>query len=350
MKNIAACFFLCFCTVCLLAAAQKPTADSLLPVVKQKEFFTDDEPVVLTLTSDFRRLRRKKEKDVFQPADVRFSLAGKPPISAKIELAARGNYRRETCPMPSLFFNCKGREAGGLSGLKKLKMVCGCNTGEYNQNLLLKEYLVYKIYNLLTNMSFRVRLADVTYVDAGNANKAYRQYAFFVEDVDAMARRNDCVEFEKTITTSQAANRRQGTLMHIFQYMIGNLDWSAPNRHNVKLICPKADTLSAPFTVPYDFDFCGLVDAPYAHPQEQFNVQSVKERLYRGFPRMPEEVDAALQPFREKKDGIYACINSFTLLPEAQRKTMTRFLDEFYRTIESKRDVQAIFVEARQNN
>ncbi len=130
-------------------------------------------------------------------------------------------------------------------------------------------------------MSFRVRLLHITYKDNKQKAKSYSQYAFLIEDANDMAERNNCKEFKKAPFSQGPPNRLQMTLVDVFEYMIGNTDWSLANYHNIKLMVPKADSLTRPFVVPYDFDFTGVVDAAYAIPDGQFGNTTVKERVYR---------------------------------------------------------------------
>jgi hypothetical protein len=127
--------------------------------------------------------------------------------------------------------------------------------------------------------------------------------------------------------------------------MIGNTDWSVPAYHNIKLMRPVTDSVSFPYTIPYDFDFSGLVDAPYAIPKEDLGIASVRERLYRGLPRTSDEVQKALSIFREKKQAIKKLLMGFDLLSQRQREEMMDYVEEFYKTIESKRDAEKIFIE-----
>ena len=132
------------------------------------------------------------------------------------------------------------------------------------EQFLLKEYIIYKIYNLLTPMSYRVRLIKMNYEDVNGKKKAMSQYAFFIEDIKAMAKRNKCKEYTKGKVTTEGTNRAQMTLVSVFEYMIGNTDWAVPVNHNIRLIYPKADSTAAPYAIAYDFDFSGLVNADYA--------------------------------------------------------------------------------------
>lgn len=344
MRKLQPFLLLAFFGAIFSATAQQK---QVAPAFDCNRFFLEETPLTFTIISDFKKLKAQKQKGVYMPAFATLRLSATDSLADSIRIYARGEFRREQCQMPSLMVNFKSKKASPFSELKKLKMVCGCSSSEYNERLVLMEYLTYKIYNLLTDMSFRVRLAQMTYKDKNNKTKPYTQYAFFIEDVDDMAKRNNCREYEKS-AAAVYTNRNQTLVMSVFQYMIGNLDWSIPNYHNVKLIQSLEDTTSFPFIVPYDFDFAGIVNAPYAFPNhESFAVERVTDRFYRGLPRTAEEVEAVMQIYQAAKPKMIQLINSFELLPEGDRKTMMKYVEEFYKTISNPKLVEHHFVKGK---
>jgi len=332
---------------CVLLKAQEKATTENHPPFDCKAFFTTDEPLEMTMVSDFKKLKSQKKKGAYQPAYAVLKFSVKDSIADSIRVYARGEFRRMTCNMPSLMVNFKGKKNSTLNDLKKLKMVCGCSSSAYNERLVFLEFLAYKIYNLITELSFRVRLVKMNYVDLHNPAKPYSQYAFFIEDVDDMAARNGCREFEKK-ASALYSDRQQTLMMSVFQYMIGNLDWSIPNYHNVKLIQPVGDTNAAPFIVPYDFDFSGLVNASYAFPNhETFAVEKVTDRFYRGYPRTSEEVETVLHLYKENKAKILALIEGFELLNKIDRQVMVEYIESFYRTINNQKLVEYHFINGK---
>lgn len=330
---------------CFTSTAQLHSSVITKTAFSCKEFFTTDAPLEMTLVSDFKKLRSDKKKGVYQNAKATIYFPERDSISEAVKIYPRGEFRRETCQMPSLMVNFKTADSSRLKGLKKIKLVCGCSSSTYSEELLLMEYLAYKIYNVLTGLSFKVKLVKMTYKDVANKMKPYSQYSFFIEDVDELAKRNQCKEYQNKLTLTQLTSRNQMTTVALFQYMIGNTDWSVPNYHNIKLVQSVTDTASNPYVVPYDFDFAGLVNAPYAIPHDDLGIEKVTDRLYRGFPRTYQEIESALQIFREKKEQINALIMDFDLLKKGQRETMVSYLDDFYSTVNNKRMVQAVFID-----
>jgi hypothetical protein len=321
----------------LIASAQTP--------LNYTRFFEEDKLITMDLSTDLKKLVSEKKAEQYQPAIATCRFPDSSVITEPIRLTARGEFRRTECFVPSIKLDFKNATSPKLSPLRKLKLVLGCGTHTDDERLLLKEFLIYKMYNLLTDKSFRVRLLHINYTDTRGKIKSYTQYGFLIEDVDEMAKRNKCYEVEKQVFITERTDRQQATLVAIFQYMIGNTDWSVPNYHNIKLMRPVTDSFSLPYTVAYDFDFCGLVDAHYAIPKEELAISSVRERLYRGFPRTMEEVQVTLNIFREKREAIKNLVMNFELLGLRYRKEMMDYLDEFYKTIEGTSQVQRIFID-----
>lgn len=215
-------------------------------------------------------------------------------------------------------------------------------TNSDDQNLL-KEFMVYKIYNLITDKSFRVRLLNLNYRDSSGKKKTITDHAFLLEDIKEVAKRNNSTDWTEKKFGGAAIDRRQMETTAIFEYMIGNTDWSVPANHNMKLIHSKSDSTSRPFAVPYDFDYSGLVNAAYAIPDERLGIETVRERLYRGLPRTKEELTEAFDIFNKQKGDFYAAIENFNLLTRATKKEMKDYLDEFFNTINNPSDVKEIF-------
>jgi hypothetical protein len=323
---------------------------SAQPPLKRVRFFEEDKLLQMDLLTDLKKLVADKKVETYQPATVTLHFPDSSVITEPIRLSARGEFRRTECFVPSIKLDFKNTTSPKLTPLGNLKLVGGCGTHSTDERLVLKEFLIYKIYNLLTDKSFRVRLLRINYSDSREKIKSYSQYGFLIEDVDQMAKRNKCHEVEKIVFITERTDRQQMTLVAIFQYMIGNTDWSVPNYHNIKLMRPVTDSFSLPFTIPYDFDFAGLVDASYATPKEELGIKSVTERLYRGFPRTMEELQTTLDIFREKKEAIKNLVMNFELLTLRYRKEMMDYLEGFYKTIENKNTVKRIFItDARQN-
>ena len=311
--------------------------------INRQQFFLDERLIEATLTTDIKKLRTEKKVPVYLPANIIMRFSDTSVISEDIRIQTRGEFRKYSCDIASLMLNFKNTSSPKLSLLKKLKLVGGCRSTGADEELLLKEYLIYKMYNFISNMSFRVRLLHITYRDSRQKMKSYTQYAFVIEDVNDMANRNNCIEIKKIKFIPETTDREQMTKVNLFQYMIGNTDWSIINYHNIKLMAPKNDTLAMPYVVPYDFDYTGVVNAPYAVPDEQFGNKTITERFYRGAPRSTDELKQAIAGFNEKKERIMFYINGFPYLNVKTKKTVIWYLEQFYDILNTKNAIRSVF-------
>ena len=302
----------------------------------------------MTILSDFNTLIKGKfKKDYqhnYQPATITCVFPDSSKITETIEIRPRGHYRREECIMPPLMVNFNTTNTRTLNELGTLKLVWPCGNGQYDEQMILKEFLVYKIYNQLTEKSLRVRLVKIGYRDIKGKIKPHASYAFFMEDIDELAKRNGCKEIHTFRFNTEATNREQATLVTLFEYMIGNADWAIPIYRNIKLIRNRTDSLSKPFVVPYDFDYSGLVSARYAVPPLDLPITSVQQRFYLGFPRTMEELQYTLRIFRNKKNAMDSLILNLQPLEEFHKKQMLKYLEEFFKNTQKEKDIKELFI------
>src|ERR1043166_6966040 len=229
-------------------------------VIDPIKFFESNDVLEARLNMDIPKLVRTSMKPEYLPATFSCKI-GDDSISEEIRVIARGHIRKEICYMPPVKLNFHNSTSPKLYPLNSLKMVCTCFENSNGDQLLLKEYLIYKMYNLITDKSFRVRLLNLSYEDVNPKKKTYLGHAFLIESDKSMAKRNDCVELKNTRSHSEYADRDQMTIFAIFQYMIGNTDFGVSANHNIILIQPAKDSTAKPIVIPYDFDYAGLVDA-----------------------------------------------------------------------------------------
>jgi hypothetical protein len=342
MKNIRPIFFslfLAFTTTVLTAQR----IDSL-------KFFSDDDVIQVTLTTDIKGIQSQKGTPVFVPGTIKMDFTNGTSYNEELTVAPRGNFRREYCKVPPMTLNFRSNPSSKLYSLGTLKLVLGCGMTSTEEELVLKEYTAYKLYNILEDRSFRVRLMKINYVDVRNRVKPFSQYSFVLEDEDDLAARTGLVKKTHGSYLTEATDRNMMTMVAIFQYMIGNTDWAVPNGHNIKLLFDRKNSAALPYVIPYDFDYCGLVDASYAIPSEVIGTEKVTERVYRGFPRTMEELQATLDIYRAKKEAILNQVRNFSLLGERSRRGMVAYLEDFFKMIESRNRVETVFIDNARKN
>lgn len=257
-----------------------------------------------------------------------------------VNLRVRGNFRRasDNCTFPPLYLLLPRMPNTPFARQKKLKLVTHCNDEQY----VLKEYLIYQVFNCLTDLSFGARLAQITYADSAKkgAANAFTRWGILLEDDNDLADRNRAVLYKDRYRAEHCDTLTMATVA-MFEYMIGNTDWSVPFRHNIRLVTDSSH--ARPMPVPYDFDHSGLVEAPYAKPAEQLNLTTVRERLYRG-PIYPRSVlTQTISRFNRAKTALYALYEGETRLNRAYIRQSVTYLDEFYRLLNDPEAVVRVF-------
>ena len=308
--------------------------------------FQSDEPLFLTLSMDIKTVIRDIEEKESHPAEISYTDQEGKEVKLPIKIKLRGNFRKDpvNCDFPPLRLNFSSTSVINtvFAGQDKIKLVTHCRSRKdlYEQNVL-EEYLAYELYNLFTEESYLVRLVHLTYADTEGKIDTLEKMAFLIEPNQQMARRNDC-ELLKVKKIAQERTARQNmNVLSVFQYMIGNTDWSVSAMHNVVFL--KEDPAALPIVVPYDFDWCGLVNAPYAVPAEHLPIESVSTRLYRGYCRPDAELQLVLDEFRQRREEIYHTCKSVPFLEEKDLNKIIKYMDQFFKTIENPKAVEVAF-------
>lgn len=304
--------------------------------------FASHEPIELTLAADFDALRGdRRGEPPERPAVVTL---GSQEATFEVQLRTRGHFRREAanCSYPPLRINFRKKQVEGsvFEGQDKLKIVGSCrpNRDSFEQ-LVLQEYLAYRAYDMVSPTAFRVRLVRITYVDTSGDEEPFTRFAFLIEDDDALAERLGATVFhlpEGTNLPPTALDVTSALTMAVFQYMIGNTDWSDVAAHNVEIL----DLGGIALPVPYDFDFAGIVDAPYSTPDPTLNLRDVRERLYRGWCFGAVQNTMVLDRFRGAREEVLTMYRDFTYLDDSERNRALDYLEAFFDGIETDEKAQ----------
>ena len=309
----------------------------------EKGLFDADEIFEIALKGNTRELLNdRSEKPKYHSITLSYKKSDGSEISIPVEMKTRGHFRKlkENCTYPPLLIKFSPNSIHSSSIFKeqsKLKLVMPCAGDDY----VVREWLAYKIYNLATPQSFRARLVKVKLEDSKNKRSLNPFYCLLLEEEQQMAARNKTtltVQKLKPYQTQQDAFLRTA----VFEYLIGNTDWSVEYLQNIKLI--KAGPSSLPVTVPYDFDHSGIVNAPYAHPAEELLLRSVSERRYRGYCVTDLKIfESTIALYNKLKKDIYDLYTNCTYLDPKSLKTIIKFLDGFYETINNQKAWQKEF-------
>lgn len=296
------------------------------------DFFGSDELLQITLQFDIRDFLKNKSLSEYYDANIAVKIDENDSISQDIRLKSRGKMRLAFCDFPPILLNFKssGDKSGTVQKKGKLKLVTHCKNSSLHETYLLKEYLIYRLYSLVTPYSFKTRLVMINYVDKEKVNKVFTEYGFLIEDEDKMAERHGA-EILKTVVTDQNQLSIADMLRTaVFQYMIGNTDWTIPNQHNIKNMKSIDVNADKVITVPFDFDLSGFVDAYYSAPVVGVPITDVKERYYRGFCTSKEELAPIIEEFGTLKEPFLKTIDNFEYTKSNLKKQMKSYIESFY--------------------
>lgn len=290
-----------------------------------------DAPVALRLEVPMDSLLNKTRYE--QPARAVFTDVNGVEQDWSLKVGVRGKFRRQRCDYPplKLNFSKKDLKAAGLAKWDKYKLVSTCSADPLAKNLVLKEYLAYRAYNLLSPWSFRVQWVEITYVDV-NGNQAPRVEAgFLIEETDEMAARLGGKEIENPVGLPAEAFHPQAEVTQaLVQYLVSNGDWSMPLARNVKVVEMPDGSL---IPVGYDFDFSGWVGAPYASPTSDIGQQSIYQRIYQGYQQPDAVMREVATAFRDHRREVLSLINKFYALSSEERVVVYRFANRFFKEL-----------------
>ena len=312
--------------------------------------FLEDWPLEMDLFLDTRDLCRVEDKSRCQdvPARLSYSFNGQEDQSIQLLVKTRGSWRlrRDICTIPPLFLIFpQGQTEGTLfAGQDVLPLTTHCSSKSgKTDDYVLKEYLAYRIYNLFSEESVRVRLAFIRYRRPNDKKPPKPHYAFLNEHFHAVAARSGAELWETPRLDLALTDPMEMATMELFQYMIGNTDFSSLGQHNMVLLRTSDGRVTA---MPFDFDFSGLVNAKYAGPDPRLPLQSNRQRLYRGFCHPDLDWDELFQRFIDKKVQVFELLDSTPGLTRRAQKSTRKFLNEFYEILDSPKLRQRNIVDA----
>lgn len=306
--------------------------------------FASEALLAVTFTANWGRIRgERSETSPYHAATMTYTGADGKTVTVPLKVKTHGIWRLKNCRLPPLRLNFSNKETKGTAfyDLQKPKMVSVCKDQDNYEQLLLKEMQLYRVYQVVTPVSHRVRLLRVSYADSATGKADVTRYAFVFEDPDEMADRLDGKLTKVKGATAEDYDPDALATAFMFEYFIGNLDFSFNGVHNAETVLKNDGSTALP--VAYDFDFSGAVDAPYASVDPQFRTKRVRDRLFRGYCAILPSFPAAIALFQAKKDQIYALYHDATgslLTPDNVKETL-EYYDNFYDEVKTPRDAEA---------
>jgi hypothetical protein len=348
------------CAAALAAPFTRGTAQGAAAPVKEKKkadrevragsdtaavplLFTSDAPLAVTFTANWDRLRGdKSDTSPYRAATMSYTGDDGKAVTIPMKVKTHGIWRLKHCNLPPLRLNFSNKETkhSAFHDLQKPKMVSVCKDNDTYEQLLLREMQLYRVYQAVTPVSHRVRLLRVSYADSATGKAETTRYAFVFEDPNEMADRlrGKLTKIKGATAGDFDADALATTFM--FEYFIGNLDFSFNGVHNAETVLKSDGSPALP--VAYDFDFSGAVDAPYASVDPQFRTRRVVDRLFRGYCAILPSYPAAISLFQARKDRIYALYHDATgsLLAPGTVKETLEYYDKFYDEVKTPRDAE----------
>lgn len=351
MKNPSVCLFRVLSRVALIISLTTSLAQA--QGAADLPLFNSTDTLQVQIEGPLTTLLRERSDTDYYSGKLRYREADGTDRELSLKFRTRGNFRRrrDTCRFPPVRLNFVKKEVAGteFEGQNILKLVTHCRPGSriYEQ-FSIKEYLAYKILELHTPYSFRTRLLKITWIDTDKKNKVDERYGFVIEHKNEVAARHGGKVAEVVSTSYDVLNAEQASIASIFQYMIGNTDFSMIKGTPGGDCCHNGILLNTEdlgqVAIPYDFDFSGLVDAPYAEPNPRFRIKRVTTRFYRGNCRFTDQVDATVALFLEKRDAVMRLIADQEGMTKSTRSRSRAFIERFYEDLTNPRRVESKFV------
>ena len=327
--------FLCLLPMFSFAQVDDSIPPANLPSIF--DFLVEREVVEITLETELDSILSSKKFN--QYLDGKFSFRDKNNVKKNIpvQIKQRGKYRRRICSFPplKLKFAEKHLRAIGLDvESNNLKVISHCLDDTYkSKENLLREYLAYKLYEFHSEKHFRVHLVKIKYKTPNENRHRFERYAIFLEDENNMANRLGGKVFDTFNCPLNRIKHPDLKVNAVYQFMIGNSDWDPIKVRNIKLV--QKDSLELYDIVPYDFDFSGLVNAPYAKPNPNFKLTSIRDRVMQCKFESEEELEKVVELFLNKKETVLEYCGNFKALPKSSRKDIKEYLNSFYAILEN---------------
>jgi hypothetical protein len=311
--------------------------------------FDSDNYLELRIITDIDTLLQDKiDNSSYHLSRLSYKSSDSTWISLDADIRVRGNFRKqsENCDFPPLKIRIdkKNRMNTIFENNRELKMVTHCqsNIPEYEQYVI-QEYLIYRLYSILSDISYKTRLLKVTYIDKNDPGYTFQKFAFFLEDQDLMEERLNGHFLALQTVNPEDIDWDHYVIISFFQYMIINTDWSLPILHNIDLFSP--DYFKPPIPVPFDFDWSGLINIPYKVPTVAGMQVRIPERIYKGPCLKRKEANKIKQLFQEKKNEISNLYINCPFLDDNYKTETLKNLQIFYQILDDKYIFDSTFME-----
>ena len=326
-------FFVFILLLCFPAYSQKKkkSRKSIFETLQYKDV------VGVIIETDLDSLINYRNRDTYQKGTFSYANEKGKVFNHKIKLRPRGKFRRRICdfPMIKIDFPKKVLKEHGYTKHDDYKLVTHClNNALAAYENIAREFLAYKLYNILSPNSYQVQFLYFTYIDTKEKIDPIQQIGFIIEDTAELEDRVfGEVRKETAGLLQDSFDIEQHDFVALFQNMIGNTDWTAyPIPRNVKAI--KYDDEDKYKLIPFDFDFSGLVSSPYAVPRISLNQRNIRQRIFQGISKDPTILQPTVAHFLSKKKYILRTIKRYKFLSKQSKKDVLNYIESFFENLE----------------
>ncbi|MFC5625268.1 hypothetical protein [Algoriphagus winogradskyi] len=305
---------------------------SFAAIAQQEELLFDSEDILeVSMKFSVKKLRNETNDSTLLDSFLIYTTPAGTQDTLGVGLRVRGNFRRENCFYPPVRMRLNKKEGKGniFDGSRNLKIVFPCATNNNAETFIVKEYLCYQLYEEVSQYTFKTRMIRINFQNEDDKKARTEQFlAFLIEDDDKVAERFDAEVLENKKVAGTFLEDSAAVRHDLFQYMIGNTDWSSLYQHNMKIL--KLDSKTA-IPLAYDFDMTGMVKPPYAQVSSLVDIKDVSQRLYRGFCRDEELMNAIRDEFLSKEQVLLDNIQQLAhLVSDQEVRNMTNYMEEFF--------------------
>ncbi|MBL6668520.1 MAG: hypothetical protein CNC91_03195 [Flavobacteriales bacterium MED-G22] len=296
--------------------------------------FYEIEPLELKLTFSSKEVKINTNDSTYVDIPL-FVLDQKKWDTINVSLRARGNFRRSTCFFPPIRMEIKkkARKETLFEHYKKTKIVFPCLIEDEMNDNILKEFIAYKLFELVSPYHFRTRALKLNYTDSSEKlAKKFMLRGFLIEDDSRIAKRTQAKVYKKYIHPKSLD--AEGAIKDaMFQYFLGNTDFSMAYQHNGKLVQVGESVIP----IPYDFDMTGWVNPSYAVANTSLGLNSVEERVYRGYQREVSIIEKVRQHYLKLAPDFFDIISCYETEFDSPKEFehIVKFTQSFFEILEN---------------
>jgi hypothetical protein len=341
--------------ILLIAVALLVATSDLHAEPNVSPLFNSEEVLELTMPVNFDDLCRPREAadcdyapTVFEYRDDNGQLKTLP-----ISIRRRDGWRamEANCQVPTIFVRFDQEQTVGtpFEGQTTLALTSHCGKGissekqrtrtlpDEFESYVGNEFFGYRLYNLVTDVSLKVRFVRITYADPEDKRRNFTRNGFFAEHFESLAQRFNAELVPESGLDLEILDLVAADEIALFNYMIGNTDWSIPDQDNIFLL-RFPDGKQVP--VLFDLDMSGLVNAHYAAPAPELPITSVKQRHFQGFCRPQTQWDALFTKFSGLENEMLRMLIDSPGMGRGDRRASAAFLLDFFDTLASEEERQ----------